>query len=424
MRTTLWVLVSAALFTAACSRTPTELSAPAGSAVPGPHFATSSCSATNLSSRGAKGLSPWQPSPVDGAEFLASVPRAKVIRASDLGVKPNTGTDASLAIRAAIFEARLQRYDVLVIPAGVYLMEREIPLVSGLAVVGEGCGRTILRRKDSSIAAGMFRLDNVSGVRVQGIEFDANHAPEFYRFIGFRGKGSHDVAIVENCFGDSRPNTSGDDRFAIELTAESGGSSNLWIGRNRVSGWMQLTAGGGNGISVLRIVDNVITDAEQNAIAVTDNSDGAMFRDLVIARNRIVNAHAVGVYVGPDKLTARRGTYTNVLIADNVVTGLVNRYANAIYVRAASQRHEHVTVSGNVVEPRIAQKANGIRFEDTFGGGLNTFADVLVHNNEVRSFSRGIWLAAVDGGQVSANRLTGGSTLIVSPDSRDICVVP
>jgi hypothetical protein len=83
-----------------------------------------------------------------------------------------------------------------------------------------------------------------------------------------------------------------------------------------------------------------------------------------------------------------------------------------------------VTVSGNVVEPRIAQKANGIRFEDTFGGGLNTFADVLVHNNEVRSFSRGIWLAAVDGGQVSANRLTGGSTLIVSPDSRDICVVP
>jgi hypothetical protein len=30
----------------------------------------------------------------------------------------------------------------------------------------------------------------------------------------------------------------------------------------------------------------------------------------------------------------------------------------------------------------------------------------------------------VDGGQVSANRLTGGSTLIVSPDSRDICVVP
>lgn len=415
-----WFVFPAALLASACSESPSAVQT---AALPPVRFASAPCAATGASA-GAREGSSWEPKPLDGAAFLASVPRARVVRASDLGVRPNTGVDASPALQAAIDETRSRHAEVLVIPAGVYLIDREIRLVSGVAVVGEGCGRTVLRRMEGSAAQIMFRVEDLAGVRVQGIEFDLNHAPEYYRPIGFRGRGSRDVVVVENCFVDSRPNTVGEDRFAVELSAQTSPSNRVWIGRNRASGWMQLTAGGGAGVDVLRIVDNEVVDAEQNAIAVTDGTTGATFRDVRIARNRIVDAHGIGVYVGPDKVVSNRGTYTDISIVDNVVTGLVHRFAHAIYLRAASRRDERVTISGNVVSAGIAQKANGIRLEDTFGGGLNTFTDVLVTRNEVHDFSRGIWLAAVDGGLVSANQVTASIPLIVSPDSRDVCLAP
>lgn len=416
-----WLLPPAALFASACSQSPAAVQAAASPS--SAHFVSAPCTVAGAP-RGALPGSSWEPKPLDGAAFLASVSRSKVVRAGDLGVRPGTGADVSPVLRAALNEARRRHAEVLVIPAGEYLIDGEIPLVSGVAIVGEGCGRTVLRRMEGSRAQVMFRVEDVAGVRVQGIEFDLNHAPEYYRAIGFRGRGSRDVVVVENCFVDSRPNTSGGDRFAVELTSSGSASRHVWIGRNRASGWMQLTAGGGAGVEVLRIVDNEVVDAEQNAIAVTDGGYGATFRDVLIARNRIINAHALGVYVGPDKVVSDRGTYTDISIVDNVVTGLVHRYAHAIYLRAATQRYDHITISGNVVSAGIAQKANGIRLEDTFGGGTNTFADVLVTRNEVSAFSRGIWLAAVDGGQVSANHVTAITPLIVSPDSRDLCLVP
>ncbi|MFL6735275.1 MAG: glycosyl hydrolase family 28-related protein, partial [Sphingomicrobium sp.] len=266
-----------------------------------PFFAALIGVATPAWSRdGAAQGSSWQPNLLDPSSFLRSLPRQAVISATQYGARPNDGIDDSNAISAALAGAQAHRAAAVLLPAGNYDIGSAVRLVSNVALMGEGCARTRLTRGVSNHSQMLLRLDGGTNVRVQGIAFDHNAGPPFTRSIGLRGAGSHGLVILDNCFNDSRPYTQGGDRWAIALGAETSPSSRIWIGRNRSNGGMQLTAGGDPGITTLRIVDNDVRNGRNAGIAVSHLDSRAVFRDLVIARNRIDNALGLGVFLGPD----------------------------------------------------------------------------------------------------------------------------
>jgi hypothetical protein len=366
---------------------------------------------------GAAAGSTWQPANLDRAAFLRAAQARGVVRATDHGARPGDGRDDSRAIAAALAAARSRNAAAVLLPAGEYSMGGEVRLVSGVALIGEGCGRTVLRRLSSDRGQLMLRLDGASGVRVQGITFEHDGAPEFYRSLGFRGAGSRDVVVLDNCFGDARSPTAGGDRWAVELSAETSPSQRVWIGRNRASGRLQMTAGGGAGVEVLRIVDNEVRGAKANGIALSHLPRRAVFRDVLIARNRVHDSSGIGIFIGPDQPSARAGTFENVSIVDNVVQGLTGRYAQGIYIRAAETRSSGFTISGNVLDGAGAQETTALHLDDDHGKGARRFTDVVIRGNQVRNFERGIWLTSVDGGDVRGNRVSGSRGLVIPQQS-------
>lgn len=363
---------------------------------------------------GAAPGSPWQPANLDRAAFLQAAARHGVLLASRFGARPGDGRDDSRAVAAALIEARRRGAAAVLLPAGHYLFAQEVRLLSGVALVGEGCGRTIIERSPAHRGQILFRVDGVSRVRVQGVSFEYRGAPQYFRAVGLRGAGSSEVAVIGNCFDDARPGSDGGDRSAIDISAETSPSERIWISGNRVAGRMQLTSGGGAGVSVLRIIDNEVRDARNSAIAVTHLPRGAMFRDLLIAGNRIYDTQSLGIYIGPDHYTGpgglegRGGTFENVAIRDNAIRGFTGRYPHGIYIRAAERRSNGFTIAGNRLDGSGSRDHVGIRLVDKHGRGARRITDVVVRDNQVSGFEWGIWLSSTDGAEVRGNQVGGG----------------
>ena len=374
---------------------------------------------------GARAGSSWQPDLARPADFLRALPRAAVLRVTDFGARPNDAVEDGPAIVAALAEAQARGARAVLLPAGDYVTGRTVLLPSNVALMGEGCGKTRIRRAPAHRGQILFRVDGVSNVRVPGIAFEHDGAPAFTRSIGLYGRGSSNIAILDNCFDDARPTGGRGDRWAIELSAEDSPSRNVWIGRNRSRGVMQLTAGGGIGVDVLRIVDNDVADARNAGIAVTHNRKGATFRDLLIAGNRIERAHGLGIYIGPDAPGATGGLFQDVTIRDNVITGFTGATPYGIYVRAAELKTERFTVLGNQLDGRGQAETTAIRFVDKHGGGKRRAADILIEANIVSGFQRGVLLDHVAGASVRRNRIAAIRPLgIPGETNRDIRVEP
>lgn len=334
------------------------------------------------------------------------------LNALEFGVKPGDGRDDSAALQRAM-NAAAASGRVLFLPSGNYTVGGEIRVPSNLSLAGQGCSNTVLQRAQSDRGQIMLRLDGVRNIAIRGIQFEHDGAPQFYRSIGFRGTGSENVAVVDNCFGDRRSPVAGGDRWAVELSAEHSPSARVVVQGNRVSGKLQLTAGGGAGVRDLRIVENFVRGAKANGIAVSHLAQGAIFENVVIARNTIEQPDAIGVFIGPDQAYAGGGTFRNVTIADNVLKGLSSRFSYGIYIRAAGRQSNGFRVENNVLDGRGGQKSTGIRFEDAHAQGTRWFRDVQICGNEVINFERGIWLQKIDGGRVTGNRVGGARSLIV-----------
>lgn len=338
------------------------------------------------------------------------------VRAADYGAIPSDGADDSAALAQAIAAATRTGSGVLALSAGEYLIGSEIAVPSGLTLRGQGCGRTVLRRMDAARGQMMLRLDGTAGFTMSGISFEHNGAPEFYRSVGFRGRGSRDISVTDNCFTDSSPVPGGGDRWAVELSAEHSPSERVTVARNRVSGKLQMTAGGGAGVRTLRVTDNDIRGAKANGIGVSHLARNAVFDDVLIARNRINNSDSIGIFIGPDQPDAAGGTFRNVTVIDNIVEGLSNRFAYGIYIRAAERESSNFLISGNVLDGAGSDKDTAIRLEDDHGGGRRSFAGVEICNNTGRNFERGIWLLSVRGATLQGNRMTGTRPLIAPAD--------
>jgi polygalacturonase len=361
---------------------------------------------------GASTLSSWQPDLSGPAEFLAKIGPGGVISAAQFGAIPGDGVPDSQAIQNALAAAARQGASAVFLPAGEYLFDRPVSLVPNVALVGQGCSATRIVRAPRSRDQVLVEVKGVSNVRVQGIQFDHVSGNPFTTSISLRGAGSTDVVILDDCFTDSRPVIAGGDRWAVSLGSDGDTpSQRVWIGRNDVSGGLQLTANGGPGVSVLRIVDNVVNGGRNAGLAVTTLVRRGAFNDVLIARNQIINSQNLGIYIGPDNAIANGSTFANIVVAGNTIRGFTGRFPIGIYVRAAGMSTDGITISGNTLDGVGRKETIGIQFTDRFWGHNKRITNVRIDSNDVRGFERGVWLSSVDNGIVTGNsiRTTGGS---------------
>ena len=329
----------------------------------------------------------------------------------EFGARPNDGRDDSAAIESALRATRPG--DTIRVPAGIYEISRTLSAPSNANLVGDGCGRSILRRSGNSGQI-MLKLDGTRNLDIHGIEFDFNGAPQFYRAIGFRGQGSSDIRISDSCFIERNFRGGRGDRWAIELSATASPSRNLSIIGNTVRGNLQLTAGGGAGIIGARITGNRIVDARSNAIAISTLGNRADFRDISIARNIIETPTAIGIYVGPDKPSARGGRFSDITIADNRVSGFRNRFSYGVFVRAPAEGMSSLSITGNDIDGRGSAEPIAIRLIDDHGRGTRRFSNVRICSNTARNIGRGIWLQRVFNARVIGNRMDTQRPLLAS----------
>jgi len=359
---------------------------------------------------GAGALSNWQPDLSSPSEYLAKIGPGGVISAAQFGAVPGDGAPDSQAIQNALAYAARQGSAAVLLPAGEYLFDRPVSLVSNVALVGQGCDATKIVRTPNSRDQVLIEVKGVSNVRVQGIQFDHNSGRPFTTSISLRGAGSSDVAILDDCFTDSRPVTAGGDRWAVSLGSGSvTPSQRVWIGRNDVSGGLQLTANGGPGVSVLRIVDNQVRGGRNAGLAVTTLVRGGAFNDVLIARNQIIDSQGLGIYIGPDKAGASASAFANVVVSGNIIRGFTGQFPIGIYIRAAGLSSDGITVSGNTLDAAGRKETIGIQFTDRFWGHNKRITDVRIDGNDISGFERGIWLTSVDNGLVSGNSIRTNS---------------
>lgn len=344
-----------------------------------------------------------------GTVFVASPAVAAQLDIREFGARANDGGDDSAALERALRQARPG--DSVRISAGTFDIAQSVRIPSGVTLAGEGCGRSVLRRSGKSGQI-MLHFDGVQNVNVRSIEFAYNGAPEFYRAIGFRGRGSANIAITDNCFFERNYRGGRGDRWAIELSATASPSRNITVSGNEVRGNVQLTAGGGAGIVGARIANNRIVDARSNAIAISTLGNRAEFRDIAITSNIIETPTAIGVYIGPDKASAAGGRFSNITIANNRIIGFRNRFTYGVFLRAPAGGMSSVSVTGNEIDGRGAAEPVGIRLLDDHGKGTRRFSDVRICSNTARNIGRGIWLQRVFGARVVGNQMQSSRPLI------------
>ena len=354
------------------------------------------------------------------AAILAPAVQARHIDIREFGARADDGRDDSQAFERAFQQARAG--DIVSVPSGRFDIWRSIDVPSDITLAGMGCGSSILRRNGKSGQI-MLRFDGNRNVTIRNIGFDYNSAPEFYRAIGFRGAGSANIRIENNCFSERNFAGGRGDRWAIELSATTSPSRNLVIAGNRAQGNIQMTAGGGAGIVGARITDNRVIDARSNAIALSTLSDTARFQNIFIARNIIDTPTAIGIFVGPDKPSTRGGSFRDITIADNRITGFRNRFTYGVFLRAPAGGMHNVSITGNEIDGRGAAEPIGIRLLDDHGRGTRRFSQVRICSNVARNVGRGIWLQRVFGARVIGNRMNTDRALIASDkENSDIAV--
>ncbi|RJY08737.1 glycosyl hydrolase family 28-related protein [Aurantiacibacter aquimixticola] len=350
--------------------------------------------------------------------FQSSPTLAAQLDIREFGARADDGRDDSAAIERALRRARPG--DTVRIPTGVFDVSRAVRMSSGVTLAGQGCGRSVLRRTGQSGQI-MFRFEGVQSAAVRGIEFSYNGAPQFYRAIGFRGRGSSNITVSDNCFFERNFRGGRGDRWAIELSATDSPSRNITITGNEVRGNVQLTAGGGAGVIGARIAYNRVINARANAIAISTLGDRVEFRDIAITNNTIETPTAIGVFIGPDQPSAAGGRFSNITIANNRITGFRNRYTYGIFLRAPIDGMSSVTITGNEIDGRGSAEPIAIRLLDDHGRGTRRFSDVRICSNAARNVGRGVWLQRVFGARLADNRMQTSRPLIAASDeNRDI----
>ena len=306
---------------------------------------------------------------------VAAGPRAKdaVTAAADTTVTPNTGTDQSKALQAAIDRAA-ERGAILTLPPGRYLAQG-LRLRAGSHIRGTP-GRTILAHGSPGT---LITGDNADRARLEGLAIEGGaHALTGSDHAGLvaitRSRG---LVLIDLQVQGSRAN-------GIVLEGCSGSVRDCSVAGSAQAGILSLDAVG------LEIVHNIVSDCANNGILVwrsTAGEDGT-----IVAHNRIerIRAEAGG--------TGQNGNGVNVFRAGNVlVTG--NRISDCAYSAVRGNAASNIQMIGNTCS-RLGEVA--LYAEFGFEGALiaSNIVDTAATGISVTNFNEGGRLAVVQGNLV------------------------
>ncbi len=234
------------------------------------------------------------------AAFASPLGAQTILNAADLGVLPDTGTDQSAPMTAAVQMAAAQG-KALYVPTGTYHLA-DVPLPSGIVLFGSGVPPVLqLVRGENILNAAKARDLSLRGLHLRG-----NGGKDFNSFTGlFHAEGCDDLDITDCHF--SNAATQG-----INLYACSG-----HISGNRMSGIY------GAGIASLNatglwLTENEIEGCENLGIYVA--RDEAGYDGTIITRNRVRNIRFAEGGDGQNGNAINAYLADNVVIADNVLS--------------------------------------------------------------------------------------------------------
>lgn len=345
---------------------------------------------TDLPVLGTKGVTPFARANA-ALEMLLGRPWVNV-RDPDYGAVGDGVADDTVAIRAAAAALATMGGGVMLVPPGTYRLATGTQVDLASNVIVQGCGRSSLFKRDGP-GVMVFRINGSSHVTVRDTACDFNGAPEFFRYIGLRGASPKNIRIENNRVFDTNPvRIGGGDKWAFELSAESGVTENVWVVGNHTSDDMQCTAGGAS-IRNYWITDNYLFDGTSNGIAVTQLGSGSIQENITIARNKILRPKGLGIIVGPDNPeVVRTGcilrdvhVHDNQVFYEGTITtplGIEVRHQNTF---------ENVSIHNNkVIERGARNSGEGIRVVRSGASGTAVADSVRVSNNTVRGFANGI----------------------------------
>lgn len=308
----------------------------------------------------------------------------------------------------------------LVIPEGTFLLDSggTVDLADNVTVSGFGRG-SFLKRGTNATYQMVFRINGTSHVTVKDTAYDFNNAGGFHRYVGLRGASPNNIRFFRNRVFDSNPDTAtSGDKWAFNLSAESGTVENVWIVGNHSSDDMQLTSGG-RGMKNIYVLDNVSEGGTAAGIAITQLDDNQTQENIYIERNSVLSYKSIGIVVGPDdNSTARTGTVgrnwhikNNIVIHNDSATN-----AFPIIIRPFNSL-DRVEVSGNTCVEMGASRNVGTAIRIIREAALApsvVMESIQVLGNRVENFSNGYEIAFVDDILVQSNIAANCNIGIVS----------
>lgn len=325
---------------------------------------------------------------------------ARAVRAAEFGIVADTGADQSVALQAALDEARA-RGVTLELPAG-RIVAGDLRAGTGLRLVGQP-GRTVLAAPGPRVLG----IADAEGVVIEGVGFeaaggDAGGVVEIERSEGVvlrscrlrggprNGVSIHDAAAhVLDCDFSGHPNAaihSMDGRgifvrgntiarcgnAGVQIWRSASGPDGAIVSGNRISS-IDWVGGGngqnGNGINVYRadeviVADNHIADCAFTAVRVNTA------RNTQVRGNTCRNSGEVAIF--------SEFGFSGSVIADNIVDGA----ATGIDITNLDTGGRVATCTGNVVRNIFPRSAVN---PDTRPVGIYAEAETVVANNVVEA---------------------------------------
>jgi len=306
----------------------------------------------------------------------------------DFGAVGDGVTNDTAAVQAAIDEAGQVGGGLVSLPSGIYVVD-PLTLRTGVALVGDGIGATVVRLTASSIqhndAIHATAVERVS-IRALTLDVDGLHQ------LTQGSEGTRGIQIVASA----------------SVIIES----------------VEVVNSGGAGIKVssgadIKILNSSVTLAGQNpngtpAPGIDLGASDATLRDVLVTGNRISRATQEGISIRAGGVS---GSTRGVVISSNVLTDNNQRNwtKGAITVTLQS---ENITVTGNVIRlDPVASSSLGISVQPMLAG-------IMITGNMIEMTSPGhIGVAALDiaGGKsrgvlISGNIFRGpGRAIVVAP---------
>jgi Pectate lyase superfamily protein/Right handed beta helix region len=361
----------------------------------------------------------------------------------------NQKADDTTALQNA-FDAVPPSGGVIYVPPGIYVVNKTLALKTKTYLKGAGFG-TVFKRQDPKMAGVstpsidiIFFSETVADVTVEAISIDINGAlpppnkKSFATCLGFRS-GCSNIRIRDTRIFDS---TKTNVCCRMGIVVEE--SDHVWIERNYLTDGLRLKAGG---IGDTLIIDNnIVENANDNAITIAQSGGPTKTVNYLIRGNIVKAAKGAFIYIGDDggNNTTAGLTYQNIVVEGNLLLGPSKNVM--LIVRLAYDTERLHIVNNIIVNTGKCPTPEEETAESIYMAGIATSiqtpppgfgrpgTDFMIANNTVDGpFNlAGIWVQSsyrvrINHNQVTSNicgdgmRITGVNTAIIQGNIIDGC---